>query len=570
MPSLDTFAALSMGALAVIVALVMLVALRRRGEKCASCGARWPRGAVHCPKCGIERLQRGQASIAARPKGTMDSTADLVATDGPLASQRFPIPSQGLSVGRHPDNDVVLSDEFMVSRYHAVINLEQGKYILYDKDSANGTWVNEQRIFRHTLAPGDRIQIWRSQFVFTAAGTPLGAVPSPPPTPVVAAPVIQTVGEYFDGYYLDGLIGRGGMSEVYRARDPDGTVVAIKILQERNPYLVEKFRQEGNRIGPLLGSHPNIVYVHKFSSSQDGRLYIVMEFVDAPSLRKVMQRQLSESEIVEIIGQVCSALAFAHQNNIVHRDIKPENILVTGEGKAKVLDFGIAKLTSAATVTRDKIVGTPEYISPEQAQGDRVRPASDVYSLGVVLYEILAGSVPFRRPRLEDAQKAAMEVIRQHLRERPEPVSKRSPYAQVPRQLETVTMRALEKNVKDRYKTAREMGEALGYREMSLVPASPPRQPGEASLLILHGPRRGQRIRLANHSLTLGRIDLDSTNTAISRQHVSIIYRGGGYWLQDMSKNGTWVNDQRVYGEVPLATGALIRIGDNVLALESK
>jgi serine/threonine protein kinase len=292
-----------------------------------------------------------------------------------------------------------------------------------------------------------------------------------------------------------------------------------------------------------------------------------MEFVDAPSLRKTMQRQLAEPQMVSIMGQTCAALAFAHQNNIVHRDIKPEDVLVTADGTVKVLDFGIAKLTSASTVTRDKIVGTPEYISPEQARGDPVRPASDVYSLGVVLYEMLTGSVPFPRPRNGNPYMAAMEVIRQHLREDPQPIRERNPQAIDAERLERVTMRALEKDVKDRYATAKEMGEALGYKEAVELPTTSVR-PVRPTLRVVQGSRKGQRIPLAEESLALGRLDFDSSDTSISRRHVNIIYRGGGYWLQDLSKNGTWVDNQRVFGEIPLSTGAMIVFGENVLRLE--
>jgi serine/threonine protein kinase len=232
-----------------------------------------------------------------------------------------------------------------------------------------------------------------------------------------------------------------------------------------------------------------------------------------------------------------------------------------------VLDFGIAKLTSASTVTRDKIVGTPEYISPEQARGEPVRPASDVYSLGIVLYEMLAGSVPFRRPRVDDPLRAAMEVIRQHLKERPEPLRKRNPSAQVSKRVEKVTMRALQKNIKDRYTTAKEMGKALGYGETT-QPVTAPEMPVLTYLVVLQGARRGQRIQLTNGALPLGRADLDPADTGISRHHANIIFRGGTHWLQDTSKNGTWVDNERVYGEAPLRTGSVIAIGSNVLRLE--
>lgn len=554
--------------LAVIVGIAAIIVLRSRGTPCPTCGARLPRGTVRCLSC--ERWPEppsppGQQAQSPPPttEATDPDPAELLALHGPLAAQRFSIAPEGLTIGRHPENDVVLADELMVSRYHAVITLESDRYVLYDRDSANGTWVNDQRIFRHVLSPGDRIQIWQSKFAFAAPDAPL---PSTPPS-VAFAPTVHVTGECLGDYRLGPLIGRGGMSEVFKATDPEGQTVAIKILQHTDPYLVSKFVQEGNEIGPLLRDHPNIVYIHEFGQSADNRLYIVMEFVDAQSLRRMMRRPWKEETVIDVMGQVCSALAFAHQNRIVHRDIKPENILVSVQGAVKVVDFGIAKLTSAATVTRDKIVGTPEYLSPEQALGEPVKPASDVYSLGIVLYEVLTGSVPFGRKQDENPYRAAMEVIRQHLHERPEPLKKRNPEALVTPRLERVTMRALRKDIGARYATAKEMGEALGCKEnLAVRPSSA--TPAAVYLSILQGPRQGQRIRLPEQGLSLGRSELHSSNLAISRQHVNITFQGGRYWLQDTSKNGTWIDEERVHGEVPLRAGAIIMIGDNVLRLE--
>ncbi|HSJ57862.1 MAG TPA: FHA domain-containing protein [Anaerolineae bacterium] len=550
---------------AAILTAAALVALRRRKKQiCTACGRAIPHGARHCPSCGTQMF--GQVpSVAAPPPATPTAAgAELTAAAGPLAPRCFPIPGSGLTIGRNSDNDVVLGEEMMVSRYHAVITLEHGQYVLYDRDSANGVWVNDQRVFRHVLTPGDRVQIWQSFFVFGHPGSPL----PPPRSTETHASLMHTVGEYFEGYYLENLVGRGGMSEVFKARDSAGRTVAIKILQETNPYLVLKFVQEGNKIGPLLRGHPNIVHVEKFDRASDGRLYMVMEFVDAPCLRRLVRHMSDEQQVVSVVGQVCRALAFAHENQVVHRDIKPENVLVTSGGDVKVLDFGIAKLTSASTVTRDRIVGTPEYLSPEQARGDPVQPASDVYSLGVVLYEMLTGSVPFRRPRDDDPYKAAMEVIRQHLKDRPEPIRKRNPVAHASDRLERVTMRALEKESKNRFKTAKEMGEAMGF-DMQLAVGPQPAQPPPAALYIEQGERRGQRIPLGE-SLSLGRSDLNPTDLSISRAHARIVFRGNGYWLEDTSQNGTWVDNQRVYGEIPVKSGCYIIISNNVMRLETE
>lgn len=496
----------------------------------------------------------------------------LLVESGPLAGQEVTIKAAGLTIGRLADNDVVLAGEPMISRHHAVIACEQGRHVLYDRDSANGTWVNEQRVFRHVLCHGDRIQIWQSRFAYKLVDTPVAR----PVTTVAPQAAPRILGEEFDGYRLERLIGRGGMSEVYRALDPSGMPVAIKILQVSDAYVVAKFIQEGNKIGPLLrlpsgAPHPNVAAVHKFDRSPDGRLYIVMEFVESPSLRALIGQPLAERDVVEIMGQVCSALQLAHENNIVHRDIKPENLLVSPERVVKVLDFGIAKLTSASTVTRDKIVGTPEYLSPEQARGDPVCPASDVYALGIVLYELLTGSVPFPLAKKQDPISAALTVIRQHLEERPEPPNKRNPSVRVAKNLERVALRALEKKVTDRYRCAGEMGAALGYRPHVATPAADTGKRSlkdtQARLVVLQGPRCGQAICLDAATTTIGRVDIEPSNVSISRQHACIICRGADYWIQDTSSNGTWVDSQRVYGEVPLRVGARITIGETVLQL---
>ena len=561
--SLETLAAITVVGLAILLGVAIIIAARRRKETRTRDKDKIPHGisdgpvseAAVSPADPVESRPQPPEPAAPRPR--------LIAIGGPLTQQAFTIASQGMSIGRHGDNDIVLADELMVSRHHAVIVQEQGQYVLYDRDSANGTWVNEQRAFRHVLAPGDRIQIWNSQFAYS----PHDRVPPQPPPDVQPRSTIHGTGECFCGFQLESLIGRGGMSEVYRARDSQGRIVAIKILNETDPYLVAKFVQEGNQIGPLLRGHENIVYVYEFGQSADRRLYIVMEYVDAPSLRKSIRGPFDEVDTVKIVGQVCSALAFAHENSVVHRDIKPENILVGTDGVAKVLDFGIAKLTSASTVTRDKIVGTPEYISPEQARGDPVQPASDVYSLGILLYEMLTGSVPFRRARTDEPFKAAIDVIRQHLKEDPEPLHRRNPAAEVSARMERATMRALEKDLNDRYATAKELGEALGYQEpLDRITTSV--QPIQATLVIVQGPRRGQGITLSSQSLPLGRNELGSSNTTISRRHANVVFRGGSYWLEDRSKNGTWVDNTRVYGEAPLVNGSTIVIGDNVLRLE--
>ena len=215
-----------------------------------------------------------------------------------------------------------------------------------------------------------------------------------------------------------------------------------------------------------------------------------------------------------------------------------------------------------------RVVGRRGLHLGDRSGGSRdVGRTSDVYSLGIVLYELLSGSVPFPRSRTAEPYLAAIEVVRQHLKCEPEPLRKRSPDAHISSQVERATMRALKKNVKDRYASAKELGEALGADQQAGQAPLPGRRAPNASLAILQGPRQGERIAVGE-GLSVGRYDLRSSDTTISRQHARISCRAGGYWLEDLSKNGTWVNGQRVYGEVPLPIGATIAIADNLLRLE--
>lgn len=203
-----------------------------------------------------------------------------------------------------------------------------------------------------------------------------------------------------DRYELEELVGSGGMSDVFRARDNQlDRRVAIKILHERyagDPEYLARFRTEARSVARL--SHPNIVTVID-RGDDDGRQYIVFEHVDGENLKELVQRsgRLPVRRAIELALQVADGLAFAHQEGLVHRDVKPQNVLLSREGEVKVTDFGIARsLEVEHGVTQTgTVLGTGEYLAPEQASGKPISPATDVYSLGVVLWEMLAGEVPF-------------------------------------------------------------------------------------------------------------------------------------------------------------------------------
>src|SRR5213082_3196148 len=228
----------------------------------------------------------------------------------------------------------------------------------------------------------------------------------------------------FDGRYrIVRKLGTGGMANVYLAEDEVlGRRVAIKILNDRHAgddQFVERFRREAKNAASL--SHPNIVSIYDRGEAE-GTYYIAMEYLDGRSLKELI---LSRGDapiavVVEYARQILSALRLAHRHGIVHRDIKPHNVLVDGEGRVKVTDFGIARAGASQMTEAGSIVGTAQYLSPEQARGGDVDQRSDLYSLGVVLYELLTGKTPF------DGE-TPVEIAMKHLSTPPKPPSKLRP-----------------------------------------------------------------------------------------------------------------------------------------------
>jgi serine/threonine protein kinase len=252
----------------------------------------------------------------------------------------------------------------------------------------------------------------------------------------------------------------------------------------------------------------------------------------------------------------------------VHRDIKPENILITQDGTVKVTDFGIAKLTSSVTVTSDRVVGTPEYLSPEQARGEQdIKPSTDVYSLGIVLYELLTGRVPFPLPRDTDPYRAAVTVLSHHVNTPPPLPRKQNP--RITPKLEQIALRAIEKDPRKRYTSALAMSKAMGYRERVEVEVAEVEPTLGFNLVVTQGARVNHRIPVEADSVVIGRADLDVEDTGVSRRHAVVLLRGNQIWLEDTSLNGTFVNGERVFGETLLQPGDEIRIGQSTLSITS-
>src|SRR5215216_3284753 len=256
----------------------------------------------------------------------------------------------------------------------------------------------------------------------------------------------------FDGRYrIVRKLGTGGMANVYLAEDQElGRRVAIKILDERHAsdeQFVERFRREAKNAASL--SHPNIVSIYDRGEAE-GTYYIAMEYLDGRSLKElvVARGPLPIGDAIAFMREVLSALRFAHRKGVVHRDIKPHNVMADADGRLKVTDFGIARAGASQMTEAGSIIGTAQYLSPEQARGSPVDQRSDLYSVGIVLYELLTGKVPFTGD-------APVEIAMKHLSDVPEPPSSRR--EDVPHELDLVVMRALAKDPDERYQSAEEM-----------------------------------------------------------------------------------------------------------------
>ncbi|MFN0093121.1 MAG: protein kinase domain-containing protein, partial [Acidimicrobiales bacterium] len=271
-------------------------------------------------------------------------------------------------------------------------------------------------------------------------------------------------------YELHSLVARGGMAEVFLARDQLlDRPVAVKVLFPEfaaDPAFVERFRREAQAAANL--NHPHIVGVYDWGS-HGGTYYIVMEYVNGRSLAEILRTEgtLHPDRAADVATDIAAALYFAHRNGVVHRDIKPGNVLITASGHVKVADFGIARamgVTTSDNLTQaGSVMGTAAYFSPEQAQGLAVDPRSDLYSLGVVLHEMLAGRPPFRGD-------TPVAIAYKHVQEAPTPLRRLNPLT--PPALEAITLKLLAKNPANRYASADELRTDLRrYREGQPVAA---------------------------------------------------------------------------------------------------
>ncbi len=414
-------------------------------------------------------------------------------------------------------------------------------------------------------------------------------------------------------YFLRQKIGSGGMADVYQAWDQlRNATVAVKILRDDRgitPERIQSFRKDAEWLEEL--AHPNIVRLYELVH-KEGLLFMVMDWVDGEDLRKRIDRQRTAfppAEILRILKPVCTALQYTHRRNVFHCDIKPANILLARDGKVLLTDFGVARL---ATESREG--GTPPYMSPEQIQGRSLDARTDIYSLGVTLYEMLSGGVlPFRGDSREsqsqgDTPRKRVEWEHCHL-----PIPPIQQYNRnAPPQIVNVLMIAMHKDPARRYTSVLDFMNALEaacsscethtlaippdllstINETQLTkpigsPSIPPRiepqppspQPdpptikatrrqiisAAAYLVCINGASPGQMFPISQSPFLIGRnrdCHLVLNDPSVSRRHASIIIGKRDIYIQDEnSKAGTYVNGQRIQAPVPLHTGSKIRIG---------
>src|SRR5437870_920684 len=326
------------------------------------------------------------------------------------------------------------------------------------------------------------------------------------PELVIKAKAGALVGKVIGHYWIESLIGVGGMGEVYLARDERlGRKAALKLLPDRltiDETQLSRFKNEARSASAL--NHPNILTVYEIGAEGD-RQFIATEFIEGITLRASIARgRINPHAALEIAVQVASALTAAHEAGVVHRDIKPENIMLRPDGYVKVLDFGIAKLTEQRLASHDHtvgttavlqtrpglVIGTARYMSPEQTRGQKVDARSDIWSLGVVLYEMVGGIPPFRGETPSDC-------IASILTTEPPPLSGVLP--DVPLKIESILQKALRKNSDERYQTIKEMLADLRNLKGELEPGGSPQTKARAESIVnkIKRHKRGVLLTLA-------------------------------------------------------------------------
>ena len=356
-------------------------------------------------------------------------------------------------------------------------------------------------------------------------------------------------GGQFGRFHIDAEIGRGSMGIVYRCYDPEQQqAIALKLLA---PHLMSdsnalaRFRREADLIAKL--HHQAIADFYEFGEHRQ-RPYIALQWIEGETLKRILadKGMLPLAECHQILVQLAAALDYAHGHGVIHRDLKPANILIHPDGQATIVDFGMALLESAPSITSTNlVVGTPLYMSPEQIQGKVLDGRSDQYALAMIFYELLTGQSPF------EPKKTAVAVYHQQINILPPPITDINDT--LPQPVAEAISRALAKNPDHRFATITEFSTAWQTPELTLTQAmavSPRRKRPRAGLRGQTGDGQLKVWVLENDHFVIGRYppaDLLINRDRISRQHAAIEYRDFGYFLRDLeSRNGTFVNGRHL------------------------
>jgi len=366
------------------------------------------------------------------------------------------------------------------------------------------------------------------------------------------------IGQHLGQYKILAPIGEGGMGMVYRALDTElRRDIAVKVLPPdlaRDREFVTRFMREAETAAGL--DHPNIVTIYNVGH-RDGIYYLAMQLLSGQALNQMLRQgePLSHPRVVRIIQQLASALDYAHGRGIIHRDIKPGNIMIGANDYVTLMDFGIAKALNRSKITRTgTMIGTPEYMAPEQFTGESIDARSDVYALSIVLYEMLTGCVPF-------TGETPVAVSHGHVYQQPAPLRQHN--ARIPPTVEHVVLRGLAKRPEARYASAGALAQALEAALQGKEVVETEHLPRSLKLVLPNG----LEYALAPGRLTLGRSsenDIVVRDEKISRQHAEIRSDPHGSALVDLSSaNGTFVDGQRLAPHRPqtLRAGMSVRLG---------
>ncbi|MBK8834027.1 MAG: protein kinase [Anaerolineae bacterium] len=527
-------------------------------------------------------------------KGKTGSTLPrVVVASGNHQGRQVNVGAQPVVIGRDADCGIVI-DEPLISRKHVQVSFANGIFTLEDLGSAHGTYVNGMRAYQERVPPGTQFTIGNVTLsVLSGAVTPQIRQAAPVVVPLAAPPRVSTVqpgaASGLEGYEIKEKIKEGGQVIVHRALSKsDGRQVVIKFLSTvsydtEGKFFRRKFEQQLS-VGASI-RHPHCVQIDGGSANSNPP-YMVEEFLSGGTLLDRMRAgTLTLADVIRIIGQTCDALGYLHKRDIIHRDVTPSNIMFDPAGQVKVIDFGVAHFANMPSATSvGMVVGKVKYLSVEAANGARVVPQSDLYSLGIIAYEMLAGKPPFMG--------SDPDVLAQHLRTRPVPLRQVNPA--IPERIEWAVMKALEKNPADRFRNAEEMARAFTYDApfSAGVPDTGSRRPAVAPTpregqgaapafdqtmkgfapLRLRREADGQTILIGETPTIVNRALLNPADTSISRSaHGELLCRESQWYVRENpaapSANGIFVDNTRVADARALRPGETVRFGNSVFRI---